>query len=85
VQSRWKYKARATLDMLAIGFTGNVMAPSSLVLAFPGALDDDDQPVTAGLKTVLSKAVAKSILPLLRPSGTTSSELSPGAPQSPPP
>ena len=67
----WKYKAKATLDMLAIGFTGTVTAPSSLVLAFPGALDDDDQPITAGSTTVLSKAVAKSILPLLRPSGTT--------------
>ncbi len=36
----WKVKAKATLDMLAIGYTGSPAAPSSLVLAFPGARDD---------------------------------------------
>ena len=67
----WKYKSKATLDMLAIGFTGTATSPSSLVLAFPGAVDDDGQPVTAGSTTVLSKAAAKPIVPLLRPTGAT--------------
>jgi ATP-dependent DNA ligase len=31
----WKVKARRTLDMLAVGFTGDVAAPSGLMLAFP--------------------------------------------------
>ena len=39
--------------------------------AFPGAVDDDGQPVTAGSTTVLSKAAAKPIVPLLRPTGAT--------------
>ena len=39
--------------------------------AFPGAVDDDGQPVTAGSTTVLSKAAAKPIVPLLRPTGVT--------------
>ena len=43
----------------------------SLVLAFPGAVDDDGQPTTAGSTTVLSKAAAKPIVPLLRPTGAT--------------
>jgi ATP-dependent DNA ligase len=68
-RSWWKYKSKATLDMLAIGFTGTATSPSSLVLAFPGAEDDDGQPVTAGSTTVLSKAAAKPIVPLLRPTG----------------
>ena len=67
----WKYKSKATLDMIAIGFTGTASAPSSLVLAFPGALDDAGEPITAGSTTVLSKAVAKSVVPLLRPTGVT--------------
>ena len=37
----WKYKAKASLDMIAIGFTGTAAAPSSLVLAFPGVVDED--------------------------------------------
>ena len=57
--------------MLAVGFTGTSDAPSSLVLAFPGAVDDDGHPVTAGSTTVLSKAAATPIVPLLRPTGAT--------------
>jgi ATP-dependent DNA ligase len=67
----WKVKARATLDMLAIGFTGSVAAPSALVLAFPGTVDEDGQPVTAGSTTVLNRAAARSIVPLLRPTGAS--------------
>jgi ATP-dependent DNA ligase len=67
----WKHKTKTTLDMLAIGFTGTRDSPSSLVLAFPGAVDDDGQPVTAGSTTVLSKTAAKPVVPLLRPTGAT--------------
>jgi ATP-dependent DNA ligase len=67
----WKVKARQTLDMLAIGFTGDVAAPSSLVLAFPGDVDDRGQPVTAGSTTSLSKSVGRSLTPLLHPTGAT--------------
>ena len=55
----WKVKAKTTLDMLAVGFTGTSTRPSALVLAFPGVLDQAGQPVTAGATTVLSKAAAK--------------------------
>ena len=55
--------------MLAIGFTGTAASRSSLVLAFPGAVDDDGRSVTAGSTTVLRKAAAKPIVPLLRPTG----------------
>jgi ATP-dependent DNA ligase len=44
----FKTKARATVEMIAIGFTGTATAPTTLVLAFPGAVDDGD-PMTAGL------------------------------------
>jgi len=64
----WKVKARRTLDMLAIGFTGDLAAPTTLVLAFPGDVDDG-QPVTAGSTTALSKAVGRSLQPLLHPTG----------------
>jgi len=67
----WKVKARRTLHMLAIGFTGDVAAPSALVLAFPGDVNDDGQPVTAGSTTSLSKAVGRSLTPLLHPTGET--------------
>ncbi len=61
----WKVKAKATLDMLAIGYTGSPAAPTSLVLAFPGARDDTGQPITAGSTTVLTKAAGRSLIPLL--------------------
>ncbi|GAA5025321.1 hypothetical protein GCM10023258_18140 [Terrabacter aeriphilus] len=67
----WKVKARQTLDMLAVGFTGDVGAPNALVLAFPGVVDDDGQPVTAESTTSLSKAVSRSLSPLLHPTGDT--------------
>lgn len=67
----WKLRARQSLDMLAIGFTGDAAAPTSLVLAFPGDVDDDGAPVTAGSTTVLSKTVARSVAPLLHPTGET--------------
>ncbi len=65
------HKAKLALDMIAIGFTGTASAPSSLGLAFPGAVDEDGRPVTAGSTTVLSKSAAKPIVPLLRPTGAT--------------
>jgi len=67
----WKVKARQTLDMLAIGFTGDAAAPTSLVLAFPGDVDDDGAPVTAGSTTALSKTVGRRIASLLHPTGKT--------------
>jgi ATP-dependent DNA ligase len=67
----WKVKARRTVDLLAIGFTGDLAAPSALVLAFPGELGADGQPVTAGSTTSLSKAVGRSLSTLLRPTGET--------------
>jgi ATP-dependent DNA ligase len=67
----WKVKAKAALDMLAIGYTGAATAPTTLVLAFPGVVDDAGQPVTAGSTTVLNKAVSGSLAPLLRPTGDT--------------
>src|SRR6476469_4058683 len=45
----WKVKVKQTLDMLAIGFTGDVAAPKALVLAFPGDVDDEGRPVTAAV------------------------------------
>ena len=65
----WKVKARQTLDMLAIGFTGDLAAPTTLVLAFPGDVGQDGEPVTAGSTTALSKAVGRSLQPLLHPTG----------------
>ncbi len=67
----WKVKAKATLDMLAIGYTGPAAAPSTLILAFPGVVDDDGQPVTAGSTTILSRTAGRSVAPLLRPTGDT--------------
>ncbi|WP_076259475.1 hypothetical protein [Intrasporangium flavum] len=67
----WKVKATRTLDMLAIGFTGDQAAPTSLVLAFPGDVDEDGRPVTAGSTTSLPKAVGRSLSPLLHPTGET--------------
>jgi len=66
-----KVKARRTLDMLAVGFTGDASAPTALVLAFPGYVEDDGNPVTAGSTTALSRAVGKSLVPLLHPTGET--------------
>lgn len=57
--------------MLAIGSTGDVASPSALVLAFPGDVDDDGQPVTAGSTASLSKGVGRSLTPLLHPTGET--------------
>ena len=67
----WKVKAKTTLDMLAVGFTGTSTRPSALVLAFPGVVDEAGQPVTAGSTTVLTTAAAKSLTSLLRPTGET--------------
>lgn len=57
--------------MLAIGYTGTTTALTSLVLAFPGEVDEDGEPVTAGSTTVLARAATKKLLPLLRPTGRT--------------
>jgi hypothetical protein len=72
VQSRRKVKAKTSLDLVAVvGYTGPAAAPTSLALAFPGVVDKDAQPVTAGATTVLSKAMARSVAPLLRPTGAS--------------
>jgi len=64
----WKVKARTTLDMVAIGFTGTV-AGDHPRLAFPGVLDDTGQLVTAGSTTILTRSSDKLLAPLLRLSG----------------
>jgi ATP-dependent DNA ligase len=66
-----KVKAQRTLDMLVVGFTGDPDAPNALVLAFPGDVDEEGRPVTAGSTTVLSKAVGKRLSRLLQPTGET--------------
>lgn len=67
----WKRKARTNLDMVAIGFTGSATSVQALVLAFPGAVDVDGAPVTAGSTSVMNRATARTITPLLRPTGAT--------------
>jgi ATP-dependent DNA ligase len=67
----WKAKVKTTLDLVAIGYTGSAAAPSTLVLAFPGDVDDDGQLRTAGSTTVLSKTAARAVVPLLRPTGAS--------------
>ena len=68
----WKRKARTTVDMIAIGFTGTAASVQALVLAFPGVVSDDTGlPVTAGSTSVLNRATARMVAPLLRPTGET--------------
>lgn len=67
----WKYKARSTVDLLAVGFTGAAAAPQALVLAFPGQTNEDGSPVTAGSTSVLTRAAARTAAPLLRATGAT--------------
>jgi ATP-dependent DNA ligase len=67
----WKVKTKATIDMLVIGYTGTATAPVSLALAFPGDVDENGDPVTAGSTTVLSKTAIRSVVPLLRATGAT--------------
>ena len=55
--------------MIAIGHTGSASAPTTLVLAFPGTVDEDGAPVTAGSTTTLTRALAKAVAPLLAPTG----------------
>ena len=62
-------KAKTSLDMIAIGFTGAAAAPSTLVLAFPGDVDASGVLRTAGSTTVLTKTAARAVAPLLRPTG----------------
>lgn len=64
-----KVKAQQTLDMLVVGFTGDPDAPSALVLAFPGDVDEEGNFVTAGSTTTLSKSVGRSLSRLLQPTG----------------
>jgi ATP-dependent DNA ligase len=63
----WKLKSRRTLDMVAIGIVGDPKQPTSLVLAMPGG----GELATAGSTTVLSKAVALTVAPLLELTGET--------------
>jgi ATP-dependent DNA ligase len=63
-----KVKSRQSLDMLAIGVVGDPSAPTSLVLAMPTF---EDEPRPAGATTVLSRAVARAIAPLLELTGQT--------------
>lgn len=44
----WKRKARTTLDMIAIGFTGTAASGQAVVLAFPGVTGDEGPLVSAG-------------------------------------
>lgn len=67
----WKVKAKATVDMIAIGYTGRADAPTSLVLAFHGAVDEAGIPVTAGSTTALTRSTARTVAPLLHPTGET--------------
>lgn len=67
----WKVTAKATLDMVAIGYTGPSTAPTALVLAFPDDVDGEGQRRTAGATTVLTKAAARLVSPLLQPTGAT--------------
>lgn len=66
-----KVKAKATVDMLAVGFTGPASAPVTLALAFPGDTDLEGRPLIAGATTVLPKRIARTLAPLLRPTGET--------------
>ena len=65
----------AVPDGLAVtcfgGHTGPAAAPTTLVLAFPGHIDDKGVPVTAGSTTVLTRALARAVAPLLDPTGQT--------------
>lgn len=67
----WKVTAKATLDMVAIGYTGPSTAPTALVLAFPDDVDGEGHRRTAGATTVLTKAAARLVSPLLQPTGAT--------------
>lgn len=67
----WKVKAKTTVDMLAVGYTGSVEAPVTLALAFPDSVDTKGRPLIAGATTVLAKKMAKAVAPLLRPTGET--------------
>lgn len=67
----WKRKARTDLDMLAVGFTGTADAPTALVLAFPGQVDSEGNPVTAGATTVLNRTMQRTVAPLLQLTGAT--------------
>jgi ATP-dependent DNA ligase len=63
-----KLKSRLSLDMLAVGVVGDPASPTSLVLAMPTL---EDEPRAAGATTVLSRATARSIAPLLELTGQT--------------
>lgn len=63
-----KVKSRRTIDMLAVGLVGKASAPTSLVLAMPTDVDD---PPTAGTTTVLTRAAARALAPLMHPTGVT--------------
>lgn len=63
-----KLKTRHSLDMLAIGVVGAPSAPTSLVLAMPTL---EAEPRAAGATTVLTRASARAIAPLLELTGQT--------------
>lgn len=62
----WKVKARQVLDLLAIGVLGDLGAPTALVLAAP-----DASARVVGVTTVLPRAVARALAPLLQATGST--------------
>ena len=67
----WKVKAKATLDLVAIGYTGTAAAQTTLVLAFPGDDDENGPMRTAGSTTVLTKTAARAVASLLHPTGAS--------------
>jgi ATP-dependent DNA ligase len=64
----WKVKTRRTIDMIAIGVVGNPKQPTSLALAMPS---NNEELPTAGSTTVLTKAMALTVAPLLELTGET--------------
>ena len=62
----WKVKTHETLDLLAVGVLGDLAAPSALVLAAPATPER-----TVGVTTILPRAVARALGPLLQPTGRT--------------
>lgn len=61
----WKVKARSSVDLVVVGVIGDLAAPSALVLARPGGVR------AVAVTTVLTRAVARQLRPLLTGTGET--------------
>ena len=77
----WKVKAKTTLDMIAVGITGPAAAPTSLVLAFPGEVDEDGEPHRR-VDDRPDQGRGQGPAAALRPTGPRSSAPSPGGARS---